>query len=85
MNYVQEIADLYLELNPNKEILDPVGYTLIAEWEKQEIPLSIVLAVIDAEYADSEKETVKIESIGDFQEAIQKGYFYWLQAQGSRI
>lgn len=79
MNYVKEIADLYLALNPRQEILDPVGYTIIAEWEKQEIPLSIVLAAINKGCENCEKATAGIESIGCFQEAIQKNYLYWLQ------
>ncbi len=46
MNYVADAAELFLTLNPEIPILSPFDYLLIAEWEKQEIPLIMVLDAI---------------------------------------
>jgi hypothetical protein len=54
---------------------------MIAEWEKQEIPLGIVLAAISEVAPISEDLASKIESIASLQERIQQGYLDWLQTR----
>jgi hypothetical protein len=43
MSYVSEVADLICSLNTNNAVLGAHDYLVISEWEKQEIPLEIVL------------------------------------------
>ena len=81
MSYVTEVTELFLSHSPGVSILDPMDYTIIAEWEKQEIPLAIVLAAIEEGCANCKEEPVKIESIAYFQEEIKKNFRSWLQTR----
>ncbi len=76
MNYVTKVADEFLKLHPEIPFLSASDYTAIAEWEKEEIPLRIVLTAINEGGANSE-----IESVTYFQEKIQKKFLSWLQTQ----
>lgn len=84
MSYVTEVAALFLARFQNITILNPMDYVVISEWEKQEIPLSVVLSSIN-EVSDSlNEENKEIESIGYFQEAVKKNFRDWLQKQGEK-
>ncbi len=56
-----------------------MDYTLIAEWEKEEIPLAVVLQSIN-EGCDEAKDTSKIESISYFEDKIRNSFTKWLQS-----
>ena len=42
MSYIREVADLVLARRSNPAILSPTDFVIIAEWEKQEIPFSVI-------------------------------------------
>lgn len=85
MSYVTEVTDLFLAYCPEATLLDPMDYTIIAEWEKQAIPLPIVLAAIEEGCANCKEEPVKIESISYFQEEIKKNFRNWLQRRDPEL
>lgn len=75
---------MFLARLPDVTILDPMDYTIIVEWEKQEIPLSVVLCSINEVCDSLSDERVKIESISYFQEAVRKNFKDWLQIQAQK-
>ena len=83
MNYINEIAEFCLALNPAKKILDGSDYTIIAEWEKQDIPLYIVLAAINEAAQNGRHCDPVIGSVVSLQDRIQKNYLDSLQARRS--
>ena len=79
MNYVQEIAALFPKLNANTQFLNPDDYTVIAEWEKQEIPLSVVLASINEACRELKSEAAGIDSLSCITQTVGKNFDIWLQ------
>ena len=82
MNYVETVADLFLKRS-GAAILSAADYVLIAEWEKEEIPLDTVLTSI-REGLNDFKENVndsEIDSISYFQEIIRENFAKRLQEQ----
>ena len=77
MNYVQEIADKFLENCPNTVTLGPGDFTLIAEWEKQEIPKEVVLDAIAAVC------TPGVNSVADIKSGVKQFFMEWLQRESS--
>jgi hypothetical protein len=75
MNYVQEIADKFLERCHNGVTLGPADFTLIAEWEKQEIPKEVVLNAIAALC------TPGINSIVEIRSGVKQFFVDWLQRE----
>lgn len=78
MSYVLEIADQFLCRCSHVAILDPADFSIIAEWEKQDIPLSVILASID-EVCGEKKNTINIGSIADIQDQVKTNFIAWLQ------
>lgn len=85
MSYVTEVADLFLARFPHITILNPTDYVIISEWEKQEIPITIVLNSINGISKNLDGEKIQIESISYFQETIKKNFRDWLQTQGGEL
>lgn len=81
MSYVTEVAELFLAHCPNVSFLGPADYTIVAEWEKQEIPLTIVFTAIEEGFSNYNDDSARIESIGYFHESIKQNYRNWLQTQ----
>ncbi len=82
MDYVGEVAGLFRSRCGDTKILSPMDYVIVAEWEKEEIPLAIVLAAIN-EICDQLKfDDHLVESIGSFQEAVKQNFRAWLQTEG---
>jgi hypothetical protein len=77
MSYVTAVADLFLARSLDVKILKPEDYVIIAEWEKQQIPLFIVLDSIDDGLAKNPH--LQIESIAFFQDEVKKQFADWLQ------
>ena len=82
MNYIGEVTDLFRSRCGGMKILDPMDYVIIAEWEKQEIPLAIVAAAIN-EICDRLGDDLRIDSISYFQETIKHNFRAWLQTGGA--
>ncbi len=78
MNYITDVSELLLARCPNIAILGPTDYTIIAEWEKQEIPLEIVFRSINEVCDKVDGESVTAESIVDFQGRVEQNFRDWL-------
>lgn len=75
MNYVQEIADRFLEKCHHAATLGPADFTLIAEWEKQEIPKEVVIDAI------ARLTTPTITSLVELRSGVKDHFVWWLQQQ----
>ncbi len=75
MNYVSNIAESLLSRPGSVPVLGPEIYTTIAEWEKKEIPLPIVIISID-EVCGGGNRT--LESIDRLQAVVKKNFRTWL-------
>lgn len=85
MSYVSEVADLVSSRLPVVKILSPADYALIAEWQKQEIPLVVVLKSINHIFDNikgKELENLKLNEY--FQNEVKKNFANWLQNQSTR-
>lgn len=79
MNYVSEVADLFLARFSGIRIVSAADYTMIAEWEKQKIPVAIVLRAINEVYYSYTSDGVEIKSIGECDEAVRSIFRNWLE------
>jgi len=75
MSYVLNVAEILLARCSNITILSPTDFAIIAEWEKQEIPLDVALKSIH-ELCD---EATGVRSVSDFQTIVRKNFVQWLQ------
>ena len=78
MSYVAEIADLFRSRWGDATILDPTDYAIIAEWEKQEIPIALVIAAIDEAFDRIQGDDSGIDSVGYFQDIVKQNFREWL-------
>lgn len=80
MNYVETVAELFLTRFDNV-ILSVEDYVLIAEWEKEEIPLEIVIDSLNQgyDYFAQNNQRENLESIGYFQNQVKQNFANWLQ------
>lgn len=81
MIYVTEVSEFFMARYPGATMLSSADYKLIAEWEKQGIPLALVLRSINEVYYDFEKEGIEIESINECQAWIESNFNEWLKSQ----
>ena len=82
MSYVTVIADSILSQTETGSVLGPEIYTAIAEWEKREIPLAVVMRSIEevcGRAADANSGLIPVES---FQEAVIGNFRSWLATDG---
>ena len=79
MSYVSEVADLVHSLNTHDSVLSPHDYLTISEWEKQEIPLSLVLSSL-REHLACQEDAIDGSLIGIKQE-IRNRYAAWMSGQ----
>ena len=75
MSYVLEVANSISSQSGYRAVLGPELYTLIAEWEKREIPLPVITHSINA-VCD---ENGELASIGRFQDVVMDNFHFWLQ------
>lgn len=78
MNYVSKVADFILSHTNCVSVLGPEIYTAIAEWEKKEIPLSLVMMSIDEFCEDKREATSSVELIDKLQAAVNENFRIWL-------
>lgn len=79
MDYVSTIANSLLERSFCGPLLGFEIYTMIAEWEKDEIPLAIVTSSID-EYCAARTWIVnEDESIARLRSLVNANFRSWLQ------
>lgn len=79
MSYVIAVADLFLSRCPNVTILSPTDFTIIAEWEKQEIPLNVVLSSINKICDELAEKVVEVASVNEFRSSVKQHYIDWLR------
>ncbi len=73
MNYIETVTDLFLKRSC-KKILAASDYVCIAEWEKEQIPLEIVLDSINRIFNDLSVDSEKFDSIQFLEDTIQMGF-----------
>lgn len=80
MNYVREVTDLFLSRCRDVTILSPIDFIMIAEWEKQEIPLEVILKSIN-EMCPDVKNGPRVRSVADIQDTVRQDFMDWLQTK----
>ena len=78
-NYVADVADLLLSHCPEMTFLGAADYTIIAEWEKEEIPIAVVLDSIKEICESLNGEHANIASISHFHSPVKIKLINWLQ------
>ena len=78
MDYVGEMAGLFRSRCGDTKILSPMDYVIVAEWEKEEIPLTVILDSINEVCDWLDGDAGKVESIGEFQPAVKQSFLNWL-------
>lgn len=82
MSYVSNIANSILSHAHNAAVLGPEIYTAIAEWEKREIPVAIVLNSIEEVCSHGPQESADRVRVDLFEDAVVRNFRTWL-AQGN--
>lgn len=83
MDYVSNIAKSILSHSDRSAVLGPEVYTAIAEWEKSQIPVAIVLISIDevcGTRADRLGEEISVDSV---QMVVKRNFRTWLAHEGA--
>ena len=84
MNYVSNIAESILSHTRTSVVLGPELYTAIAEWEKREIPVAVVLISIDEVYRQAKKSFNERPPIDLLQDTVLRNFTTWLAYGGER-
>jgi hypothetical protein len=80
MNYIGEVTNLVSSRCETPKIFEAMDYVIIAEWEKQEIPLVVVGAAINQVCDKLGVKDIRIESISCFDETVKQSFRAWLQS-----
>ena len=83
MDYVSNIANSIRSRTGCVSVLGPEVYTAIAEWEKNEIPLRIVMISID-EVCGGNDVNGTLASIDRLQGVVNKNFRIWLVSSSTR-
>ncbi len=75
MSYVSEASELFISLDPNTPFLGPFDYMVIAEWEKQVIPLPLVLEAIRR----ISQRSVPADRFDRLKQEVKARYTNWLK------
>lgn len=79
MTYVNKVADFYVARFAGVRMLSAEDYTMIAEWEKQNIPVAIVLRSINDVYYSYTSDGIEIKTIGECDETVRNIFRDWLE------
>ena len=79
MTYVNKVADFYVARFAGVRMLSAEDYTMIAEWEKQNIPVAIVLRAINEVYYSYTSDGIEIKTIGECDETVRNIFRDWLE------
>lgn len=82
-DYIQSIADVYLE-QTGKIHIYPNEFVIIAKWEKEQIPLFVVLPCIEEISERYRRKRIKIRGIALFEEEVSARHLEWLEGQVGR-
>ena len=78
MNYVSNIAESILSHTRMSVVLGPELYTAIAEWEKREIPVAVVLISIDEVYRQAKEGFNERPPVEMLQDTVLRNFTTWL-------
>ena len=81
MNYVLEVVDSIFLKSGRESTLAPEIYTIIAEWKKKEIPLTVVIASIEEIWDEEDRPDGKFELIDILKATVNKNFRSWLSIQ----
>ncbi len=84
MSYVSQVADFILTHTNCVSVLGPEIYTAIAEWEKKEIPFSLVIESIDEVCGDKREAASTVESIEKLQAVVNENFRIWLVSRNAK-
>lgn len=76
MSYISEAAELFQSFNPETSVLSSFDYLIIAEWEKQEIPLPLVLDAIREFFAKPDHKNPA--TLDEIKQDVKDLYTVWL-------
>ena len=79
MSYVSEVVEFVAARRGSPTILSPGEYALIAEWEKQGIPIRLILGAFDKALIDRSRKTDEQLSIEELDEVVCLQYADWLR------
>ncbi len=83
-DYFTEIENAFVRRRGRHLLLSPVDWALIEEWEKQGVPLKIVLATIDEIFDQVEadpKRSGSVRTLSYCKGAVESRYRTWLESQ----
>jgi len=83
-DYFTEIENAFVRRRGRNLLLGPVDWQLMEKWEKEGIPLRIVLATIDDVFdqiEDDPKRTGSIRTLSYCKDAVEARYRSWLESQ----
>ena len=81
MDYISDIAYSIQARSGDVTILGPEVYTTIAEWEKKEIPLPIVMISIDQFCGENGTSAANSASMEALQAVVNQNFMTWLVNQ----
>ena len=81
MDYILDIAHSIQARSGDVTILGPEVYTTIAEWEKKEIPLPVVMISIDQFCSENGVPAANSASIEALQAVVNQNFTTWLVNQ----
>ncbi len=82
-DYFSSIADTYLDLT-HQISLSSMDIDLISQWQKESVPIFIVLRVLDEVGDRAVRKDVKIRRLSYFAEAVEEAYDGWRDGQVGR-
>jgi len=82
MSYVRNVAELIIRQAGNGAVLGPEVYTAIAEWEKREIPVTVVSDSIREVCGRRDESFDEMLPVDLFQSAVIRNFRQWLASGG---
>lgn len=79
MSYVSEVVEFVAARRGSPTILSPGEYAVIAEWEKQEIPMRLIFGAFDKAINENGKKQKTQSSIEELDEVVCLRYAEWLR------
>lgn len=84
-NYISDVADLFIRRRGRALNLSPLDWTMIEKWQRDGVPLRIVLRAIDDVFDKMETKPKRlrpqIKSISYCADEIETAFENWLELQ----
>ena len=79
MSYVTEVVEFVAARRDSPTVFSPSEYAVIAEWEKQEIPMRLILGVIEKAGNGTASKTAEQLTINELDKVVALRYADWLR------